>query len=209
MKRPVWLKSAEMIAAASYEHDRISRTRTVSLQSMTGAVMNTEEGEYDLLILPYVYEATQDVDGKPLNVFLKMNARLQIPSRRVANTLLVGADWNMDKNYGEGQVFDAERPVYPTAQIRMRGLSEKPANHTLSFYAEEKATMPIGACQLELMAAESGIWTLAPTSALRFPVLPCLHNLLSYVSQEVSDSTPRCPPSTSCSQILPISTCYN
>jgi len=152
MHRPVWLKGAELMAAASYQHDKISRTRTVSLQSMTGAVLNTDEGEYDALILPYVYDATQEVDGKPLNVFLKLNARLQIPSRKVANTLLIGADWNVDKNYGRGQLFDPERPVYPTAQIRMRSLSEKPANHTLSFYAEEKATLPLGNCQLELMA---------------------------------------------------------
>ena len=152
MHRPVWLKGAELMAAASYEHDKISRTRTVSLQSMTGAVLNYDEGEYDALILPYVYDATQDVDGKPLNVFVKLNARLQIPSRKVANTLLIGADWNVDKNYGRGQVFDPERPVYPTSQIRMRSLSEKPANHTLSLYAEEKMTLPVGSCQLELMA---------------------------------------------------------
>lgn len=152
MHRPIWLKGAELMVAASYQHDKIARTRTVSLQSMTGAVLNTEEGEYDALILPYVYDASQDVDGKPLNVFLKLNARLQIPSKKVANTLLLGADWNMDKNYGRGQVFDPERPVYPTAQIRMRSLTEKPANHTLSFYAEEKATLPVGGCQLELMA---------------------------------------------------------
>lgn len=152
MHRPVWLKGAELMAAASYEHDKISRTRTVSLQSMTGAVLNYDEGEYDALILPYVYDATQDVDGKPLNVFVKLNARLQIPSRKVANTLLIGADWNVDKNYGSGQVFDPERPVYPTSQIRMRSLTEKPANHTLSFYAEEKMTLPVGSCQLELMA---------------------------------------------------------
>lgn len=152
MHRPIWLKGAELMAAASYQHDKIARTRTVSLQSMTGAVLNTDEGEYDALILPYVYDASQDVDGKPLNVFLKLNARLQIPSKKVANTLLLGADWNMDKNYGRGQVFDPERPVYPTAQTRMRSLTEKAANHTLSFYAEEKATLPLGGCQLELMA---------------------------------------------------------
>ena len=152
MHRPVWLKSAELMAAASYEHNKIERTKTVSLQSMTGAVLNTEEGEYDALILPYTYDATQEVDGQPLNLFVKLNARLQIPSRKVANTLLIGADWNMDKNYGCGQVFDPERPVYPTAQIRMRSLSQKPANHTLSAYAEEKATLPVGSCQLELMA---------------------------------------------------------
>jgi hypothetical protein len=34
----------------------------------------------------------------------------------------------------------------------MRSLSEKPANHILSAYAEEKATLPLGSCQLELMA---------------------------------------------------------
>lgn len=152
MHRPVWLKSVELMAAASYEHNKIERTKTVSLQSMTGAVLNTEEGEYDALILPYTYDATQEVDGQPLNMFVKLNARLQIPSRKVANTLLIGADWNMDKNYGRGQVFDPERPVYPTAQIRMRSLSEKPANHILSAYAEEKATLPLGSCQLELMA---------------------------------------------------------
>ena len=149
---PVWLRDASLTAAASYEHDKVTRTRTVSVQSMTGVVLNDEAGDYDALIIPYVYDASQDVDGKPLNVFLKLNARLQIPSRTVANTLLVGADWNVDKNYGRGQVFDPERPVYPTSQIRMRSLSEKPANHTLSFYAEEKATLPLGRCQLELMA---------------------------------------------------------
>ena len=152
MHRPVWLKSVELMAAASYEHNKIERTKTVSLQSMTGAVLNTEEGEYDALILPYTYDATQEVDGQPLNLFVKFNARLQIPSRKVANTLLIGADWNMDKNYGRGQVFDPERPVYPTTQIRMRSLSEKPVNHILSAYAEEKATLPLGSCQLELMA---------------------------------------------------------
>jgi len=152
MHRPVWLRGGEVMVSVSYQHDKTSRTRTVSLQSLTGAVLNDEEGEYDALILPYVYDASQDVDGKPLNVFLKANVRLQIPSSRVANSLLLGSDWNYDKNYGDGQVFDPERPVYPTAQIRMRSLSEKPANHTLSFYAEEKATIPLGRCQLELMA---------------------------------------------------------
>ena len=152
MMQRKWLKSAEFMAAASYHHDRISRTKTVSLQSMTGAVLNSEEGEYDALILPYVYDATQDVDGKPLNVFAKLNVSLQIPNRRVANTLMVGVDWNVDKNYGEGQVFDVLRPVYPTAQVRMHSLAEKPANHTLSFYAEERATLPLWSCKLDVMA---------------------------------------------------------
>ena len=152
MNHPMWLKDAGLTAAVSYQHDKVSRTRTVSLQSMTGAVLNYVEGDYDALILPYVYDASHDVDGKPLNVFFKLNAHLQIPSNKVANSLLVGADWNVDKNYGDGQVFDPERPVYPTSQTRMRSLSEKPANHTLSFYAEEKATIPLGGCELELMA---------------------------------------------------------
>lgn len=152
MNRPMWLKDALLMAAASYQHDKITRTRTVSVQSMTGVVLNHDEGDFDALIIPYVYDASHDVDGKPMNVFLKLNAHLQIPSSKVANTLLIGADWNMDKNYGDGQVFDPERPVYPTAQIRMRSLSEKPANHTLSFYAEEKAKLPFGRYELELMA---------------------------------------------------------
>lgn len=146
-----WFKGANLTLSGSYQHDLITRTKTVSLQTFTGAVQNTTEGEYDELILPYMYEATQKADGKPFNMFVKGNMQMQIPLSRVANRLLIGAEWNVDKNYGDGQLFDTTRPVYPSANLRMRSLSLKPAIHILSFYAEEKLTMPLGNSKIEFI----------------------------------------------------------
>lgn len=152
MKRKTWLRNVQLTLSAAYEHNLISRTRTVTLQDMTGAVTWTDEGDHDATILPYTYEAHQEADGKPLNVFAKVSSRWQVPSTHVANTLLVGADWNMDKNYGRGQVFDPQRPAYPTSMVRMRSLTLKPASHVVSLFAEETLTMPIGQHKLEVNA---------------------------------------------------------
>ena len=152
MKRQTWLKSANVTLSAAYEHDLIERTRLVQLQRMQIAATTREEGESDAVILPYKYTAHHSADGKPLNLFLKVNARLQVPSRVLSNSLLVGADWNLDKNYGDGQVFDPALPLYPGMSARQRKLSDIPANQTLSFYAEENLKIPLVGSSLELVA---------------------------------------------------------
>ena len=81
-----------------------------------------------------------------------LNARLRVPNLFIPNTLLLGADWNMDKNYGAGQVFDPTLPLYPGISSRQRKLSEIPANHTVAAYAEENITLPVASGKIELMA---------------------------------------------------------
>ena len=156
MKRQTWLKSIDLTASGSYEHDLIDRTRLVQLQRMQIAATTREEGESDAIILPYKYVASHSVDGKPLNLFLKANARLQIPSRLLANALLVGIDWNLDKNYGDGQVFDPALPLYPGMSARQRKLSDIPANRTLSFYAEENLKLPLWGGFVEMVGGVRG-----------------------------------------------------
>ena len=156
MKRQWWFKSFGATLSTAYEHDEIHRVRLVQLQRMMVAATTRQEGESDAVILPYKYTASHDVDGKPLNMFVKLNARFQVPSNKVSNTLLVGTDWNMDKNYGGGQLFDPERPLYPGMSSRQRKLSEIPANHALALYAEENVKVPIGGGALELLAGVRG-----------------------------------------------------
>ena len=151
-KRQQWLKSANLTLSAAYEHDLIERTRLTQLQRLQIAATTREEGESDAVILPYTYTASHSADGKPLNLFLKANATLQVPSRLLANSLLIGADWNMDKNYGDGQVFNPLLPLYPGMSARQRKLSDIPANHTLSFYAEENLKVPMMGGSLEMVA---------------------------------------------------------
>ena len=152
-----WLKSMDATFYTAYERDLIKRVRLVQLQRMQIAATTMKEGESDAVILPYKYTARHDAESAPLNMYLKMNARLRIPNTRIPNTLLVGIDWNMDKNYGDGQVFNPERPLYPGISSRQRRLSQIPSNHTVAAYAEEHLTIPVHCGgKLEIMAGIRG-----------------------------------------------------
>lgn len=152
MKRLSWFKSAELSFSTSLESDLIERTHLVQLSRMTVAPLSKEEGENDAVILPFKYIGHHKVEGMPLNAFAKLNARLQVPNNTVSNTLLVGADWNLDKNYGRGQVFDPLKPVYTGISSRQRSLKDIPANHRLSFYVEENLKWPTAIGSFELAA---------------------------------------------------------
>ena len=152
MKRQMWLKSIDATISSSYEYNLLERTRLVQLSRMTVAPLAKEEGENDAYILPFKYMGHHEAEGKPLNVYAKLNARMQVPSNMVSNTLLLGLDWNLDKNLGRGQVFDPLTPVYTGISSRQRKLSDIPANHRLSAYAEESMKWPTRIGTLELLA---------------------------------------------------------
>ena len=149
-KRTLWLKSISATFSTSYQHDVISRTRLVQLSQMTPALTTTAEGEFNVPILPYTYYGTQDVDGKPFNIFAQLNTKLQVPSNYIFNTLLIGAAWTLDKNYGDGQKFDPLHPPYSGTSVRQRKLSSIPAMNTLAIYAEEQLRIPIARHTFEL-----------------------------------------------------------
>lgn len=142
-KKQQWVKSFSATLSTSYQHDVVSRLRLVQLSRMMPALTTTTEGEHTVEILPYTYYGQHDVDGKPFNLFIRMNAKLQIPTDRIANTLLVGTDFSLDKNYGEGQKFDPLAPPYTGTSVRPRKLSLIPAMSTLAFYAEERLRLPV------------------------------------------------------------------
>lgn len=148
----MWLKSLSVTLSASQEKDLIERTRLVQLSRMTVAPLSQQEGENDAYILPYKYTGHHEVDGRPLNVYAKVNARLQIPSNRISNTLLVGMDWNLDKNLGRGQVFDPRTPAYTGMSARQRRLKDIPANRRLSAYVEESVKWPSAIGTIEMTA---------------------------------------------------------
>ncbi len=151
-KQRSWLKSAGVLFSGSYEYDNITRRRLVQLNRSTVAATNREEGEQDGVILPWKYMADHRVDGRPFNLYAKAYSRLQIPTNRMANSLLLGLDWNLDKNYGDGQVYDPELPLYPGLSTRERKLSDIPANIRLSAFAEENIKLPTAAGTFELTA---------------------------------------------------------
>ncbi len=151
-KKNKWLKEINATASSSLQMDFMSRTKLIQLQRATPSIGNSREIEYDVPLLPYTYYATQDVDGKPFNLFLKINALVKIPSSSIFNTLLIGASYNIDKNYGKGQIFDFMRPLYPNISIRPRLLYKIPSINSLSAYAEERIKIDVGKSKIETIA---------------------------------------------------------
>lgn len=151
-KTNAWLKSMGLMLTTSYEKNTIERRRLVQLNRTTVAATNREEGESDATILPWKYMASHKVDGQPFNIYAKLQAKLQVPTNKVANNLLIGLDWNVDKNYGDGQVYDPELPLYPGIATRERKLSSIPANIRLASFAEEHITLPTAIGTFEMAA---------------------------------------------------------
>lgn len=146
-----WWKSVTALAALSYEHNLTSRTRLVQLSRETPAATSTHEGESDaVLISPYTYTATHKVDGKPFSAFAKINAVWMFPLGRLTNHTKAGIDWQMDKNYGGGQLFNPLNPLYPGISSRQRRYSAIPAEHIAAGYVEEKLSIKAGQNVLQM-----------------------------------------------------------
>ena len=151
-----WFKSFNVTLSTSLDNDNITREKFIQLRRATIAATSMTQGESDAVILPYSYTTQHQVEGKPFNLFVKVNTKLQVPSQQVSNSLLLGVDWNVDKNYGRGQIFNPMLPLYPGMSGRPRDISLIPASHTLSVYAEENLKTTIGGNTLEVVAGVRG-----------------------------------------------------
>ena len=141
--------SLDLTASLSAEFDRIDRWRFVETGSDFAKTWGTEAGEYDAVIIPASYDATLLVDGKPFYGYAKAVATFNADTERSRNTLRVGADWSMDKNYGRGLVFDVARPFSPQMDSRPRAYDAIPALHKLSFFLEDATTLALGDFRVE------------------------------------------------------------
>ncbi|MCD8317746.1 MAG: TonB-dependent receptor [Paraprevotella sp.] len=153
-----WFKTFSVKTTVSYEKDQTPRTRQVQMDSEKPAATSTQDGESDaVLIYPYRYAASQSADGEPLSIYAKAEAEFTVPQlKKYSLSLLAGTDWQMDKNYGAGQVFDPYHPLYPNSYSRPRPYYDIPASHIGGVYAEATAGIPFGDFRLDLQAGIRG-----------------------------------------------------
>ncbi len=136
-----WVNNASL----TYEKDLIDRWRYVMSAAESPVSTATQEGEWDALIVPAQYESTLQVDGRPLYLYLSSIASFKAGIHKIK----VGAQWTMDKNYGQGSIFDPSRPFGTSMSTRPRPYSDIPANHQLSAFVEESAQCALGRWSLE------------------------------------------------------------
>lgn len=132
-------------ASVTYENDVINRWRHVSLGKASPVSTSLEPGEHDAIMIPAKYDATLKVDGRPFYGFASTSAVFAKGRSR----LEVGVEWNMDKNYGRGTIFDVTRPFSTGMSVRPRPYSIIPANHRFSAFAEESISKDIGKFSLD------------------------------------------------------------
>ena len=134
------------------EFDNLERRVLVAPSRAGIAPSSNDPGEYDAYLLFSEYVANYRVDGKPFTAFAKTTTDFEFNSQHIVNALKFGAEWNMSKNFGEGQIYDLSHPLSTKGWgSRPRQYNEIPALHTLSLYVQDYITARIGKHLLEAL----------------------------------------------------------
>lgn len=148
-----WLSRIDVKASASYELDRLRRLKQVAPSRATVAPISDSEGVHDGVFILEEYIADYLSEGKPLTLFTKLGLNGNLPAWTGATQAWkAGAEWNMSKNYGRGQVYDPFKPLTASWTSRPRDFRTIPALNIVSAYAEDAITIPSPAGTYELQA---------------------------------------------------------
>ena len=132
-----WWKMS-MQANLSGEIDRIRQKRFVQLTTPKNpAIDNMQEGEATVRLLPYKYVAKHEVEGLPLNVFVRPKAEFFFHTWTLSHKANVGIEWRYAKNYGRGQVYDLSKPLNYSSSLRPRPYYDIPATNQLAWYIQD------------------------------------------------------------------------
>ncbi len=128
-------KSFETTLSLSYNHDIIDRWKRVALALETPISISLDPGVHDAIIVPVKYDGYLKVDGQPFYAYLNSCANFAYKS----HNLNLGVEWNMDKNFGKGTIFNPILPFDPNMDVRPRPYYSIPANHQLALFIEENS----------------------------------------------------------------------
>lgn len=137
-------KTVNLKLKASLTQNSIKRERLVSLTGPQPIPASMEEGENYGEYLPSRYEASFERDDRPFQLFASIDFSLNGNSEAFRHQFNSGGQWQYFKNFGEGDVFDPSRPIFPTQGGRPYNFSKIPALNILSAYAEEVFTSHLG-----------------------------------------------------------------
>ena len=147
-----FFRKFSLTASATGEYDLIDRWKYVALASPVPLSTSLDEGEHDAVTVPYKYESAMQVDGRPFYAYLKASTLCYAGTEHTSHDFRFGLEWNLDKNFGKGVIFDPLKPFSPDMNVRPRNFSLIPANHQLSAYAEDNFTWNAGRFRIEAMA---------------------------------------------------------
>ncbi len=146
------LRSAEITGSVTNEASIANTWRYVAMGTDLPLSTTLQAGEHDVITLPAQYETTLCVESRPFYAFFKGMANLGFDTANSDNSFKVGAEWRMNKNYGKGYIFDVERPISPSMNLRPRAYDVIPAQHQVSAFAEAMTNIAVGGFDFSFMA---------------------------------------------------------
>lgn len=146
-------KEFEVNTMLSLQLDKLRQTRLVAPQRYGIVPLSYVDGENEAQAVFAEYTASYLCDGKPFTAYIKAKGVLEFNTLGAENTIKFGANWDIAKNFGEGQVYDMHKPLSVTGwSSRPRRYADIPALQNLSAFAEEYMKLNVGNTKLDLMA---------------------------------------------------------
>ncbi|OPC59282.1 TonB-dependent receptor plug domain-containing protein [Elizabethkingia bruuniana] len=149
-KQPSFYRETDIQVTANQRFDKIKQTKFVQLENAMAFPLSRVEGEYDGYYPEAKYIADYTVDGKPLDVFVKMVNNFQFNYKAYKSELNAGFDWQLSKNWGRGQEYDIFRPIDPKSTFRPRAYRDVPAYVTSALFLESINSVDVGRHKLTL-----------------------------------------------------------
>ena len=148
-----WFKEFDVNTSLSLQLDRLRQTRLVAPQRYGIVPLSWTDGENEAQAVYAEYMANYLCDGKPFTAYVKAKGVMGFKALGTDNKVKVGLNWDLAKNFGDGQVYDMHRPLSLTGwSSRPRKYSDIPALQNLSFFVEELMKWKWGQNKFELMA---------------------------------------------------------
>lgn len=148
-----WLREVEINSALSLQLDKLRQRQLVAPQRYGIVPVSWADGENVAQAVFSEYEASYLCDGKPFTAYLKAKAIMGFSALNTFSTVKVGANWDIAKNFGRGQVYDMTHPLSLSGwSSRPRKYSDIPALQNLSVFAEELLKWNWAVGRFELMA---------------------------------------------------------
>ncbi|MCM1504814.1 MAG: TonB-dependent receptor [Muribaculum sp.] len=151
-----FFRDGTLTTGISYTDDHTRQDKHVAPSRVMPLPMSLTPGSNYVDYLPMLYLAELDVYSKPMTAFAKLNARFAYGHGAYSGRLKAGAEWNMNKNFGAGRVYDINRPISTSMATRPRSYSDIPAMHQVSAYVEHSAMLRAEGHSLEIVAGLRG-----------------------------------------------------
>lgn len=186
MLRKNWITNLEYNISGDYTQNSDYLRELYVLSS--GSIPNPTTyipGVYEVDYLPGRFHSAYDIDGKPYNAYAKIKGDWSKKWYNINNTVLVGLDWMLSGNNGAGLLYDQAFPPFRhlSTTLRPRAARDLPVLNNLSFFLEDRLSLPLGTTNLIMQGGlrvnkmlPTGLTSLDPRINIDYEILNSNNN---------------------------------